>query len=254
MRGVLASVLGLINRGATHVGGGDRSRHRVVPQPAVAGVQDRRRHRAGPASRSFRCSRTRCEALGVTVWPMVECEADDALAAAAMTGRGGSGRRARGHLHARQGPGAVRPRQPRRAAEPADERRARRGRRREEVRRAAGVDSRLPRARGRRGRRVSRPARLGCQVNGGGSRPVRQAGGDPDGLARVARQREECRDAGADARARAGPRVAVQGSGHAADGHVPVRLRGRPAMDRADRALRAARRETRAARPPSRRA
>ena len=36
-----------------------------------------------PCSASFRCSKTRSRALGVPVWPMVEYEADDALAAAA---------------------------------------------------------------------------------------------------------------------------------------------------------------------------
>ena len=37
----------------------DRSRDRVVPQPAVARLQDRRGHRSGSAARSFRCSRKR---------------------------------------------------------------------------------------------------------------------------------------------------------------------------------------------------
>ena len=59
VRGVVASVLGMISGGATHVARRDRSRHRVVPQRSVAGLQDRRRHRAGPATRSFRSSKTR---------------------------------------------------------------------------------------------------------------------------------------------------------------------------------------------------
>ena len=61
----------------------DRSRHRVVPQRAVAGLQDRRGHRAGALARSSIRSRRRWRAMGVVVWPMVELEADDALASAA---------------------------------------------------------------------------------------------------------------------------------------------------------------------------
>ena len=43
-----------------------------------------------------------------------------------------------------------------------------------EVRRAAGVDSRLPRAGGRRGRRLSGPAGLGREVDGRGAGEVRR--------------------------------------------------------------------------------
>ena len=45
---------------------------------------------------------------GVTVWPMVELEADDALAAAAAVRGRGPRRRPGAHLHARQGPRPVR--------------------------------------------------------------------------------------------------------------------------------------------------
>ena len=51
-------------------------------------------------------------ALGVAVWPMIEFEADDALASAAALGRGRPARRARRHLHAGQGSRAVRARRP----------------------------------------------------------------------------------------------------------------------------------------------
>ena len=72
---------------------------------------------------------------------------------------------ARDHLHARQGSGAVRARHARRAVES-----ARRGVMRDEagvvaeVRRRAGIDSRLPGARRRRGGRLSRAAGLGSEV------------------------------------------------------------------------------------------
>ena len=144
------------------------------------------------------------QALGVTVWPMVEWEADDALAAAAMQA----------------------------AADPAVERvvictpdkdlaQCVRGERVVQLNRrtntiideagvvkkfgvAPGLDSRLPRARRRRGRRLSRPARLGSQIGGSSPGAVRPAGGHPGGLARVARQREEPRGPGVDARSASG--------------------------------------------------
>ena len=56
--------------------------------------------------------------MGVAVWPMVELEADDALASAARDRGRGRARRAGLHLDARQGPRAVRPRRPRRAGRP----------------------------------------------------------------------------------------------------------------------------------------
>ena len=46
-------------------------------------------------------------ALGVVVWPMVEFEADDALASAARLAANRPARGARRHLHAGQGPGAI---------------------------------------------------------------------------------------------------------------------------------------------------
>ena len=61
-------------------------------------------------------------ALGVAVWPMVEFEADDALAAAAAAAAARSAGRSRDHLHAGQGSRAVRARHARRAVEPADAR------------------------------------------------------------------------------------------------------------------------------------
>jgi 5'-3' exonuclease len=82
VRGVVASVLGLITRGATHVA------------VATDHVIESFRNRLWPSYKNgvgiepdllaqFQLLEDALQALGVTVWPMVEWEADDALAAAA---------------------------------------------------------------------------------------------------------------------------------------------------------------------------
>ena len=81
------SVLGMLDRRRDPPRGGHRPRHRVVPQRPLAGLQDRGRHRSGAAGRSSACSRRRSTRWVWCVWPMVELEADDALASAAAGGR-----------------------------------------------------------------------------------------------------------------------------------------------------------------------
>ncbi len=82
MRGVLASVLGMINSGATHLG------------VATDHVIESFRNGLWPAYKTsegiepdllaqFPLLEDALSALGIVVWPMVEFEADDALAAAA---------------------------------------------------------------------------------------------------------------------------------------------------------------------------
>jgi 5'-3' exonuclease len=82
VRGVLASVLGMINRGATHVG------------VATDHVIESFRNDLWPGYKTgegiepdllsqFPLLEEALSAMGVVVWPMVEYEADDALAAAA---------------------------------------------------------------------------------------------------------------------------------------------------------------------------
>ena len=82
VRGVVGSILGMINRGATHVG------------VATDHVIESFRNRLWPGYKTgegiepdllsqFPLLEEAMAALGVTVWPMVEFEADDALAAAA---------------------------------------------------------------------------------------------------------------------------------------------------------------------------
>ena len=156
------------------------------------------------------------EAMGVTVWPMVEYEADDAMAAAAAIAAADDARRPGDHLHPRQGPRPVRRRHSGRAVRPAQEPRDRRGRRAREVRRRARVDPRLPRARRRHRRRLPRPARVGaprprrpCSPATSTSRTSRRQAGqwDVPGLRHVPR-------AGRDARRELRARAAVPAHRH----------------------------------------
>ena len=82
VRGVIASILSLINRGATHVG--------VATDHVIESFRNRMwsgyKTSAGvPADllAQFTLLEEAIIALGVRVWPMIEFEADDALAAAA---------------------------------------------------------------------------------------------------------------------------------------------------------------------------
>ena len=83
VRGVVGSVLGLINRGATHVGVAtdhviESFRNRLWPgYKTSAGVE-------ADLLAQFPLLEEALATLGVRVWPMVEFEADDALAAAAV--------------------------------------------------------------------------------------------------------------------------------------------------------------------------
>ena len=82
VRGVVASILGMINRGATHIGVAtdhviESFRNDLWPGYKTGEGID-------PALLSqFGLLEDALSALGVAVWPMVEFEADDALAAAA---------------------------------------------------------------------------------------------------------------------------------------------------------------------------
>jgi 5'-3' exonuclease len=82
VRGVLGSVLGLLSEGATHVGVAtdhviESFRNGLWPGYKTGeGVDPRLWSQSGPMEIALR-------ALGVTVWAMVDLEADDALASAA---------------------------------------------------------------------------------------------------------------------------------------------------------------------------
>jgi 5'-3' exonuclease len=82
VRGVIASILSLINRGATHVG--------VATDHVIESFRNRLwrgyKTSAGVPQdllSQFTLLEDAISALGVRVWPMIEVEADDALAAAA---------------------------------------------------------------------------------------------------------------------------------------------------------------------------
>ena len=87
MRGVLASVIGMLGNGATHIG------------VATDHVIESFRNDLWPGYKTgegvepellaqFPLLEEALSALGIVVWPMVEFEADDALAAAAMAAAG----------------------------------------------------------------------------------------------------------------------------------------------------------------------
>jgi 5'-3' exonuclease len=82
VRGVVASVLGMIHGGATHLGVAtdhviESFRNRIWPgYKTGAGIEP-------DLLGQFQLLEDALSALGVVVWPMVEYEADDALAAAA---------------------------------------------------------------------------------------------------------------------------------------------------------------------------
>jgi len=84
VRGVIASVLGMINGGATHVGVAtdhviESFRNRLWPgYKTGAGIEP-------DLYAQFPLLEEALTALGVAVWPMVEYEADDALASAAAS-------------------------------------------------------------------------------------------------------------------------------------------------------------------------
>ena len=201
VRGVLASVLGLITGGATHVAVAtdhviESFRNRLWPATRPAPASSR------TCSRSFSCSRTRCSALGVTVWPMVEWEADDALAAAAMQAAADPAvERVVICTPDKDLAQCVRG-DARRAAEPADER---------DHPDEAGVVKKfgVPPASipdylalvGDAADGYPGLPGLGSQIGRSSAGAVRQAGGHPGGLARVACQCQEPRGPGVDARA-----------------------------------------------------
>src|SRR5213082_2414475 len=234
VRGVLLSVLGMINGGATHIG------------VATDHVIESFRNRLWPAYKTgdgidpdlldqFQLLEDALVDLGVAVWPMIEYEADDALAAAAA--------------------GA--------ALDPDVERviictpdkdlsQCVRGtrvvqmnRRTRAIRDEAGVHSRLSRARRRRGRRLSRSGGLGREIGRRCARALRSPRGDSVRRARVGRQRRQSRSPRAHARPRARPRVPVSRSRDAANRHSAVRIGRRPALDRPYARVRRTRRTAR---------
>ena len=122
-RGVVLSVLGMLERGDTHLGVAtdhviESFRNTLWPGYKTGeGV-------AAELRSQFEILEEALSALGVTVWPMVELEADDALASAAFAAAARFGRRTGRDLDTRQGSRAVRRGGACRAARPPDEHRA----------------------------------------------------------------------------------------------------------------------------------
>ena len=162
VRGVLTSMLGMINSGTRYIGVAtdhviESFRNRLWPgYKTGAGIDP-------DLYSQFPLLEEALIALGIATWPMVEYEADDALAAAAAAAaRDPRVERViictpdKDLAQCVRGTRVVQLRSPR-----AD--RPRRSGRDREVRRAAGVDSRLPRAGRRLRRRLSRACRAGAR-------------------------------------------------------------------------------------------
>ena len=117
MVGVLQTVLQMIEQGATHVGVAtdhviESFRNGLWPGYKTGeGIEPALLAQFHPLEEAL-------AAMGVAVWPMIELEADDALASAARIAAEDERVREGLHLDARQGPGAMRARRPRRAGRP----------------------------------------------------------------------------------------------------------------------------------------
>ena len=201
VRGVLRSVLGLITAGATHVG--------VATDHVIESFRNRlwRGYKTSAGVDAallaqFQLLEDTFRTMGVVVWPMVEFEADDALAAAAAKAAADS-RVTRVIICtpdkdlAQSVRGTRVVQLNRRTRQIMDEAGV--------VKKFgvhSGVNSRLPRARWRQRRRLSRPSRVGRQVRCGGARQIRTHRGHPGRLARLARERVQPLRAGRDPGAR----------------------------------------------------
>ena len=215
--GLVYTLLALLrDEGATHVGCATDHVIRSFRNGLYAGYKTE----AGvPAEllAQFPLAERAMEALGLVVWPMVEFEADDALATAADRWAGAPGvdrviictpdkdlaqcvqRRPRGH------------------ARPAPRPHSGRGRSCGSLGSAAGVDTRLPGPGRRLGRRLPGAAGMGRAVRGRRPRPLRAPRGDPRERRGVARRRTFAWPA---QRHSAGPlvgRAAVPPPGHSRD-------------------------------------
>ena len=192
--------------------------HRVVPERPVPGLQVERRHGSAAPARQFPIAEQAIEALGVVLWPMVEWEADDAIAAPPPVRRR-SARRTDRDLHARQGHGPARRRRPHRPVGSATRHHLRRARGADEVGRRARKRPRPARARWRQLRRLSRAARVG-------RRPRRRCSRSTSTSRRSRHRRPPGRSEGCAARS-ALPRPSATGwtrrSCIAISGHAPNR-------------------------------
>ncbi len=210
VRGVLASLLGMIKEGATHIAVAtdhviESFRNELWPGYKTAqGVEPE-------LLAQFPLLEETLTAAGIVVWPMVEFEADDALAAAAACGRSRCACRTCDHLHPGQGPRPMCKRHSHRPTESPDSSNLGPGWGDPEVRRLAGVDPRLSGARRRCSRRLSRPRRMGREVVGRGPCQVCPSRIHPSGLSGMAGERRQCQRPRRHSFPRAGPCLAYSG-------------------------------------------
>ena len=107
VRGVMGTVLGMIEGDATHIGVAtdhviESFRNDLWPgYKTGAGVDPALKAQFGPLEQAL-------SAMGVAVWPMVELEADDAMASAVHLAAAGCERAQGLHLDAGQGSGPMR--------------------------------------------------------------------------------------------------------------------------------------------------
>jgi hypothetical protein len=214
VRGVVNSIRGMLNRGeATHIGVAtdhviESFRNDLWPgYKTGAGID--------PALLSqFPLLEEALQAYGVKVWPMVEYEADDALAAAAVYAAADA-----------------RVTQVRVCSPDKDLAQCVSGTR-------VVQEDRLRRAIRRFLRRLSRPGRVGREVGGRGARQVQTHRPDSERLAHVGRQRAR---GGAVNHARKGSRTGdvVPRSRDASHEHRGVRIGRRTRVERSDAGVRA---------------
>ena len=190
VRGVLTSILGMIEKGATHLG--------VATDHVIESFRNQiwAEYKTGEGVEAdllaqFPLLEEALSALGVVVWPMVEFEADDALARRRFRCRERPCRRTSDYLHARQRPLAMRSRNPGRPARPTQKHHSRRGGRDCEVRCRTVLDPRLPGARRRCCGWIPWVSRLGSEIYEQRPCPLSSYRVDSGKLARLGRR---CRE------------------------------------------------------------
>ena len=179
VRGVLASVLGLITQTSRHIGVAtdhviESFRNGLWPGYKTGdGIEPDLRAQ-------FPILEDALDAMGVTVWPMVEFEADDALASAAA--QAAADPRVERVVICTPDKDLAQCVQGTRVVQLNRRTRVMHGRagRHRQVRRPSRIDSRLSGARRRCRRRISGVARLGRQIRGGRPREVRHLEQIPD--------------------------------------------------------------------------
>ena len=178
--GVCDQLLYLLREeGATHVGCATDRVIESFRNDLFPGYKSSAGHAARTCSTSSRSPRPQSRRSGIVLWPMVEFEADDAIAAAALRFADDPRRREDPRLHARQGHGAAGSRRAHRPVGPAARPDLRRRRRSCQVGRAAALHPGLAGRRRRLVRRLSRDPGLGREGRGCDPGPLRPPRGGP---------------------------------------------------------------------------